>query len=324
MISQTPNKADEKGGAVNKIFDHWLRRFGDLNVAPDTGKGRAPHKPLLLLAILSLVEDGLLTSPQLLLTPELVRRFRDLWPIVQERRGNRGEIRMPFHALASVKDKIWEVFDAEGRPSVSEDTTVLAILPEELFALFADREFRTALRRRLVGSYFSPIEQAELAAQLGFEHEIQESELAGFRADREALREAKKRGRSARFKSAVPSGYAYTCALTGYRLTLEGGDGRELIEAAHIEAHRFRGNDALDNGLALTPTAHALFDLGLWSADDELRILVKPAASFVEETPFGGFSLRAVVARPLHFAAASRLRPAREYLAWHRRQHKFI
>ena len=210
----------------------WLSRFGDLNVAPDTGKGRAPHKPLLLLAVLSLVEDGLLTSSRLTLTPELVRRFRDLWPIVQGRRGNRGEIRMPFHALASAKDRVWEVFDSEGRPSNSEDTTAFAILPEEFLALFADRAFRAALRRRLVGSYFPPLEQVELGAQLGFEQEIDESELAGYRAEREAFREAKKRGRSARFKTQIPSSYAYTCALTGYRLTLEGGDGRELIEAA--------------------------------------------------------------------------------------------
>lgn len=27
-----------------------LFRFGDLNVAPDPGSGRTPHKPLLLLA----------------------------------------------------------------------------------------------------------------------------------------------------------------------------------------------------------------------------------------------------------------------------------
>jgi putative restriction endonuclease len=301
----------------------WLSRFGDLNVAPDTGKGRAPHKPLLLLAVLSLVEDGLLTSTKLTLSPELVRRFRDLWPIVQARRGNRGEIRMPFHALASAKDRVWEVFDSEGRFSTSEDTTAFAILSEELFALFADRTFRTALRRRLVGGYFPPVEQVELAAQLGFEHEIDETELAGYRTEREAFREAKTRGRSAGFKSRVPSGYAYTCALTGYRLTLEGGNGRELIEAAHIEAHRLRGNDALDNGLALTPTAHTLFDMGLWSIADDMRILVKPAAVFTETGPADGFSLRALAGRPLTFHSAARLRPNIDHIRWHRGKHGF-
>ena len=302
----------------------WLSRFGDLNVAPDTGKGRAPHKPLLLLAVLSLVEDGLLTSSRLTLTPELVRRFRDLWPIVQGRRGNRGEIRMPFHALASAKDRVWEVFDSEGRPSNSEDTTAFAILPEEFLALCADRTFRAALRRRLVGSYFPPLEQVELGAQLGFEQEIDESELAGYRAEREAFREAKKRGRSARFKTQIPSSYAYTCALTGYRLTLEGGDGRELIEAAHVEAHRVRGNDALDNGLALTPTAHALFDLGLWSVAEDLCVLVKPAAVFSETGPADGFSLRALAGRSLVFPSVARLRPHPDHLRWHRDKHGFV
>ena len=301
----------------------WLSRLGDLNVAPDIGKGRAPHKPLLLLAILSLVEDGLLASTRLTLSPELVRRFRDLWPVVQERRGNRGIIRMPFHALSSKMDRVWRVFDTEGRPSTSQDTTAFAILPDDLLALFGYSTFRSALRRRLVGSYFPPLEQVQLAAQLGFEGEVNETELDGYRADRAAFREAKKRGRSARFKSQIPSGYAYTCALTGYRLTLAGEDERELIEAAHIEAHRVRGNDALDNGLALTPTAHALFDMGLWSADDDLRVLVKPASAFAEEFPLGGFSLRACASRPLHFAPSTKLRPAREHLAWHRREHGF-
>lgn len=308
---------------MNTAAELWLRRFGDLNVAPDTGKGRAPHKPLLLLAVLSLVEDGLLTSTTLTLSPELVRRFRDLWPIVQARRGNRGEIRMPFHALASTKDQVWQVLDAEGRPSTSEDTTTFAIPPADLLALLGDAVFRTALRRRLVATYFPPVEQMELAAQLGFEHEIDEAELAGYRAEREDFREAKKRGRSARFKNFIPSSYAYTCALTGYRLTLNGSDSRELIEAAHIEAHRVRGNDDLDNGLALTPTAHALFDMGLWSADENLRVLVKTTAAFAEVSPPGGFSLRACASRPLSFPTGTRLRPSREHFAWHRRHHGF-
>lgn len=96
-----------------------------------------------------------------------------------------------------------------------------------------------------------------------------------------------------------------------------------IVEAAHIHQHaRSRNNDP-DNGLALTPTAHALFDLGLWSADDDLRILVKPAASFVEESPPGGFSLHALAGRPLHVTPAAKLRPAPGHLAWHRHEHGF-
>jgi putative restriction endonuclease len=301
----------------------WLARFGDLNVASDSIKGRAPHKPLLLLAVLSLVEDGLLVSPSLTLSPELVRRFRDLWPIVLNRRGNRGDIRMPFHALGSTYDRVWQVCDCDGRASLSSDTTTFAILPDDLLALFADPTFRTALRRLLVGTYFPPLEQVELAAHLGFEHEIDETELAGYRVQREAFREAKKRGRSARFKCKVPSAYTYTCALTGYRLTLEGGTQRELIEAAHIHQHAKSGNDDLDNGLALTPTAHALFDMGLWSATDDLRVLVKPAAVFTETGSAEAFSLRALSGRPLTLPSITRLRPHPDHLRWHRHQHGF-
>lgn len=67
---------------------NWLRRFTSLRVDPDRGRGRAPHKPLLLLAVLDLFEAGLLTDGWVTLSLDLVVRFQNFWPIVQLRRGN--------------------------------------------------------------------------------------------------------------------------------------------------------------------------------------------------------------------------------------------
>lgn len=303
--------------------DTWLKRIGALNVDRDDQLGVAPHKPLLLLAVLDLVENGRVTDGRVDLSPELVRRFRELWPIVAIRRRNRGEIRMPFHALGSRRDQVWTVLDKDGRPSAARATTVSAQLPGDLTQHLGDPVFREAVRRRLVATYFEPLERAELERYLGFTEAVHEPELDTYRTEREAYVNARRRKRDAAFKNLVPVLYAHTCALTGYRLTLAGERERELVEAAHIEAHRLRGNDALTNGLALTPTAHTLFDLGLWSVADDLRILVKPAADFREESPAGGFSLRAQAGRRLHIIPSSPVRPAPEYLAWHRREHGF-
>ncbi len=110
-----------------------------------------------------------------------------------------------------------------------------------------------------------------------------------------------------------------TCALTGYRLTTVGQAG--IVEAAHIHQHAKSRNNDPDNGLALSPTAHALFDTGLWSVADDLRVLVKPVAVFTEELPVDGFSLRALIGRPLFLPTITKLRPHSDHLHWHRQEH---
>ncbi len=295
----------------------WFSRFTALRVDNDAEKGLAPHKPLLLLALLDLLEAGQLMDGWVTLSPDLILRFQNLWPIVAERRTNKGDIRMPFHALAT--DGVWRVFDEDGRPSRARVTSVRAKFDDSVLAGLGDFAFRSKLRRLLVATYFPPDEQVALAAALGFDSVLDSVEISAFAKDQAAYRAAREAGRNARFKNEVVSGYQFTCALTGYRLVTVEQAG--IVEAAHIHQHAKSRNNDPDNGLALTPTAHALFDLGLWSADDDLRVLVKPAAAFVEQSPLGGFSLRAVAGRPLHFTPAAKLRPARQHLAWHRRHH---
>lgn len=295
----------------------WLQRLGRLRVDRDVVKGAAPHKSLLLLAVLDALEAGEIAGDAIPLSAGLVMRFQNFWPIVQARRGNRGDIRMPFHALAT--DGVWSVEDEEGRPSRARQTSVLARLPEDLQALLADSLFRSRLRHELIARYFPTGEALALRVALGLEAAAVEAPLV----EEETVAEAAARavGRSARFKNLVVSGYGYACVLTGYRLTTLGQAG--IVEAAHIHSFSASRNDDPDNGLALTPTAHALFDLGLWTLTDEGRILVKARREFEESTPPGGFSLRALDGTSARFLATSSLRPSPSNLRWHRREHGF-
>lgn len=304
----------------NEAFAQWLNRFGLLRVDVDEAKGRAPHKALLLLVVLELLEVGRIPDGWVQLNADVVLRFQNLWPIVHDRRGNKGDVRMPFHALGT--DGIWSVFEQDGRPSRARATSVRARLPDDLLMLLGDARFRDRLRRLLVATYFPPNEQVALFAALGLEGAADSAEIVHFAAETADLyRIAREAGRSARFKTAVVSGYRFACALTGYRLTTAEQAG--IVEAAHIHALRSSQNNDPENGLALTPTAHALFDLGLWSVTGDLRILVKPEATFVETSPPGGFSLRALRHRTLHLDPDAKLRPSPEHLAWHRRFHGF-
>ena len=93
--------------------DRWLRVLGKLRV--DRSKGIAPHKPLLLLVLLEMLENAELQSPVLQLTPETAFRFSQFATIVAHRRTQRLDIRLPFFHMAS--DGIWSTFTKEGEES---------------------------------------------------------------------------------------------------------------------------------------------------------------------------------------------------------------
>jgi putative restriction endonuclease len=171
----------------------------------------------------------------------------------------------------------------------------------------------------VVAAYFPPEEQVALYAALGMPVPSSD-ELAEVREDALTYKSQLSRGRDARFKVSVISGYHFTCALTGYRL-IASKSTYVPLEAAHIHAHARKGPDSPDNGLALTPTAHDLFDAGLWTVDDHLRIRV--AQSDIAESILPGgshFKLSDLHGHPLSFAPQATLRPDPKHLAWHRQE----
>ncbi len=298
---------------------HWLGKFANLNAARTQARGVAPHKPLMLLTVIDLIESGDISDGWVRYDVRLVSRFRDYWDLVQERQRNAPEIPMPFHALGGDKDKIWERFTADGQPSLAKATTRLCSLDPDLISCLRDADFRREARKTLVSIYFTPKEQVMLCARLGLPIP-QTAEIQALRQQAGEFKASQKKGRDSRFKSDVLSGYYFTCALTGYRLDTEASS---IVQAAHIHQHALSGNDDPRNGLALTPDAHWMFDAGLWTAfpnGDDIMVRVAHGR-FTESSPQGR-NLAALDQKPLHFHEHSRIRPAAEYLAWHHKTHQ--
>lgn len=296
--------------------NHWLSRLANLNVARTDARGVAPHKPLMLLTVIDLIESGDISDGWVKYDVRLVSRFRDYWELVQERQRNSPDIPMPFNALGSEKDRVWKCFTTDGQPSKSKLTTRLCHLDPELFACLQDTDFRRQARRTLIAIYFTPTEQVMLSARLGLPAP-ETAAVAALKADAAAYKARQKKGRDSRFKSDVLGGYYFTCALTGYRLDTET---TSLVQAAHIHQHSVSGNDDPRNGLALTPDAHWMFDQGLWTAEnkgDHFLICVAQGR-FTESTPHFR-SLAAHHGQPLRFHPNARLRPDPAHLEWHHR-----
>src|SRR5436309_9247670 len=98
------------------LWEIWLKVVSNLRV--DRKGSIAPHKPLLLLVLAELAEQGKLSEKILSLTGELVFRFLAYGTIVAERRSQRLDIRLPFYHMRS--DGCWMPLDENGQSTLEK------------------------------------------------------------------------------------------------------------------------------------------------------------------------------------------------------------
>lgn len=285
-----------------------LKKLSTLRV--DRAKGPAPHKPLLLLVILELEKLGLLDKPILKLTPELAFRFSAYWSIVAHRRTQPPDVRLPFHHTRT--SKLWTTLKEDGSESTNRDFTRAIRFSDEFLDALDSPEFRQAAAQNLIATYFEDVEQIALYELSGTSRPADSDFLDDVVA--ESSEQFRASGRSARFRVDVVAAYCHTCALTGYRITTI--TGHSIVDAAHIHQFAKSRNDDPQNGIALCKNAHWLFDLGLWSIDDDYRVIVAKEA-FDEDCPTQE-SLGSMQGKQLVLPRDKQIWPRDQNLAWHR------
>jgi putative restriction endonuclease len=112
------------------------------------------------------------------------------------------------------------------------------------------------------------------------------------------------------FSRQVRSAYDNRCAVTGLRLI--NGGGRAEVQAAHIRPVASFGPDSVRNGLALSGTAHWMFDRGLLAINDDHRIITVSRG-----LPDDAERLL-VPDRLLRRPDDPAMQPHRQFLRWHR------
>ncbi|MBZ9674087.1 HNH endonuclease [Mesorhizobium sp. ESP7-2] len=113
------------------------------------------------------------------------------------------------------------------------------------------------------------------------------------------------------FRRIVLRAYDERCAITGLKLI--NGRGRAEVAAAHIRPVEASGPDIVSNGIALSGTAHWMFDRGLIGLNDDLEILISRQVNDPE-------SVRAFVNKSGRALTPRRQleRPHPHFLQWHR------
>jgi len=118
------------------------------------------------------------------------------------------------------------------------------------------------------------------------------------------------------FRAVVLRAYSETCAISGLKLI--NGRGRAEVAAAHIRPVEENGPDIINNGIALSGTVHWMFDRGMLSLADDLRVLISRKVNDAE-------GVRALVNKS-GYAVSPRNpveRPHPAFLKWHRDYHHF-
>lgn len=145
------------------------------------------------------------------------------------------------------------------------------------------------------------------AAPTGFE-----DEQVPFEIERERVAQLVSRPiRDRVFRTIVLRAYDQRCGITGSRFI--NGGGRAEVDAAHIRPVEHNGPDTPQNGIALSGTAHWMFDRGLIGVADDLTIMVSRQINDRD----GALALINPTGR-LIAPANPDFRPHPRHLSWHR------
>ncbi|MBT4906725.1 MAG: restriction endonuclease [Rhodospirillaceae bacterium] len=113
------------------------------------------------------------------------------------------------------------------------------------------------------------------------------------------------------FRRVVLRAYGERCAFTGLKFI--NGGGRAEVNAAHIKPVENNGPDIVHNGIALSGTAHWMFDRGLISLSNDLEILISRQVNDIASVE--SFINKNGRATP---PVRSTDRPHPHFLEWHR------
>ncbi|MFN2430053.1 MAG: HNH endonuclease [Cryomorphaceae bacterium] len=292
--------------------------------------GKAPHKPILLLAVLEAIETGLITDNKITITPELIAIFQNIWLKLVPHEGWQPRFYLPFFHLTG--DKFWNLETANGAKvaltSSYSPKSVLALqksveyvyLNDYFWLAFDNPRERKKIHTFLIDHYFpgqsydGNIIRAEASRYLEqIEMEFEQDRAA--EAVPSYLKTVSTEARSAVFQNRVPKIYNYTCAISGLRVTAVSGV--QMIDACHITPWSSSKNDTIQNGIALTPTLHRAFDRKLIHINTDYRVVV--SGDFVESQT-SPFNLRQFHGRKILLPEREIWWPNREALAQRIRQ----
>lgn len=320
---------------VENQLAKYLNQLKKLRRAKTERLGAAPHKPILLLAIMDGIEKGEIFSNRISITPELVLSFKDIWSrlVISNHTANfalpffhmKSE---PFWRLVSLNDASIPVSSSGSIKSLSalKDSLAFAEIDKELLTLLFDPVAREVIKIELLDFYFPETKNLFSNSESDFVNQLEMQILNDDRqtyAQRvEELRNVMQVNefeeeiyvRCGIFKREIPKIYNYTCAISGLRV--ETTINAQLVDACHIVPFAVSKDDTIGNGFSLTPTLHRAFDRGLITVNDDYIIRISPVVVEVDSA----FSLKQFEGMQMRLPLKNQHYPLQQNFEWHRKE----
>ena len=307
------------------ILQKYLQKMKRLRI--DRARGAAPNKPLLLLAIIELIEQGQICENKISPSPSLIEIFMKYWLKVSERKPN---LALPFFHLKS--EGFWHLQANAGYETALKVATQIktvsrlreivasASFDDELFLLLTNTHDREVIRQILIDTYFADF-KADIESLITEGQHVdayRQTLLRQVKHTFSSLQPLAPTGaenpiRTAGFRQAIMRIYDYTCAVCQlYVLTL---DGESITEAAHIIPFKISGNNDVRNGISLCKLHHWAFDNGLISLNRHYEVIVSEL--MLERGPTERL-LTTLRGKSIWLPEDEEHYPAQDALAWHR------
>jgi putative restriction endonuclease len=299
----------------NKNLINYCNRFASLNVSSTKKRGNAQYKPILLLSVIDLIAQDIITENKIFVSEELINTFNRYWNILASE--YEGGLHYPFMYLQS--EGFWHLeFQPDFKGLQPKTTNKLkqavqyATLDDELFEFIKDPNSRQELIDTLIAVWFSSA-QKEIKDILPINQEFQ----TFIDEDTEIVEQKyylkKSLIRNAFFRKTIVYVYDSRCSFCGLKVIHS--ITQSIVDGAHIKPFAKFYDNHIDNGLSLCKNHHWAFDQGLFTIDDNYKIIVTD--DFLEESPnakpienFNGESLILPDSKEYY--------PRLEAIQWHR------
>ena len=302
----------------------YSRKFAKLKQG-GTKYGKAPHKPVLSLTLIELIEQQIITENRITISPELVATFKETFALLVNV-ANKDDFTQPFFYLKNegfwfLQPKADYLFDTYIRNvQTLSDRLEYAYFAVDLYSLLINPQARLYLKTLILDTYFPATKAAYWQVKNAGRSYVQDLENyllnekeISYRTALQAIDDEETRFvRGGLFKKLVPKVYDFTCAISGMKVISM--DGSSLVEACHIVPISVSGDDKVTNGIALCPNLHTAFDKGMIAVDERLRVIVSPLLADKVSSPY---NLSQFDGQPLRLPFGKMHYPKQESFAWH-------
>jgi len=321
---------------TEKTIDKYLNLFLKLKRGYNKNLGRAPHKPILLLSIIELIEIRKIDSNRIFLTADLVLSFKKNWKKLVTT-NHRPNFSLPFFHLKS--EPFWHLITKPNKtipltksrsiksfPKLKE-TIAFAEIDQDLYLLLENSLTRELFKNLLLDKYFTNTklnfsydditeeelmienqilnEPASVYQQIinKLKHELIEDEF-----------EEEIFVRGSLFKKTIPKIYNYSCCISGMKIAST--KGYQMVDACHIHPFSVSKNDTISNGIALSPNLHRAFDRGLITINKNFIVRISPTIKENNSV----FSLNQFEGKKINLPNDYKWYPSQKSLEWHNKE----